>query len=961
MAVVQRGSPLLAADGVAGDDFGKKTALSSNGLALAVSAWKRADGATSEAGAVYIYDWSGSAWVQRGSVLVAPTPVAGGHFGYDMALSADGLVLAVGEADNNHGAYYGYIHVYDWSGSAWVLRYSIDVSAANNQNFGAVVGLSGDGLVLAAGDYFNAGFLILDLTPSTWTQRGSLLTSPSFYNIGGDSVALSYDGAILAAGVIAYTNAGASNAGCVVLYDYAGGSWTERSAIVTPADFAAGDAFGSSVALSHDGAALYSGSSGWEGATGTDRGKMFGFTWSGTAWSETDGFEPTTPVDSNFFGTAAAVSDDALVLAIGATAWMSTSSGIRSVYVFDVTLDKLVAYTDLLVATAGQLVANTRLDVVAPSAIVANTDLTVSRLASSIVARASLDVTAAGTLVANTALALVDLSQHWPRWNVQVAINGTDISDLVKGIVEVDAEEGAARIARFSIMPASGTLAPLDYVGAQVAIDYLQTISGSVVARRLFTGRIDTPHYDPNTRILGFDCVDDLQNRVAALDRTTIDLLVGGKYSTAVQGDILDNWDYAQALLSTVPASLDAGAAGEIRVTDWSLAATWATFTDNDLKYDQTTLADPQRSRLVNKVEASFQYRYPRLRQRNTSTGWSGTQIDMAPNGWQYPKQQDLLSAAGGSGWTVTLGVFFPAPASIPHSSGGFIYPEAGSIDMAILHLAQRHSQTVTETFSLTVTAPESVTANGELAQSIRGALASNFDGNAWESALDVAPLMPDGGEMDYAPDAPRADADHAIETLLAQAQVKILGSHRSARVGDAVLLNPDLDLDKKVAIATTDITASGKVVRVRHVMDLEGKGGAVTEFEIACFGVGGAGIITPDTLAAPTPPAAAADAQDWGASVPVLQVNNYGVTPYSDALMGLLLNPPKEITVENIPGVGSKSFPNPYYAPGTYPVTGFRVQMPGVDDASRNPVDKAVASAYQIIIPSDTLTITVP
>lgn len=170
------------------------------------------------------------------------------------------------------------------------------------------------------------------------------------------------------------------------------------------------------------------------------------------------------------------------------------------------------------------------------------------------------------------------------------------------------------------------------------------------------------------------------------------------------------------------------------------------------------------------------------------------------------------------------------------------------------------------------------------------------------------------------------------------------------------MLCNPDLDLDKKVAIATPSISAAGKVARVRHVFDIDA-GSAVTEFEIAAFGVGGAGIITPDTLAAPAPPAAAVATQNWAADVPSMSVNTYGVTPYTDSLMGLLLNPPETITVENIPGVGSKSFPNPYYAPGSYPATGFRMQMPGVSDADRNPLDKAVASAYQIIIPSDTLT----
>ena len=54
---------------------------------------------------------------------------------------------------------------------------------------------------------------------------------------------------------------------------------------------------------------------------------------------------------------------------------------------------------------------------------------------------------------------------------------------------------------------------------------------------------------------------------------STLDDLIGGRYTEAVQGEVDDNWDYAKALLSTVPASLDAGASGGLRVTAWQLAS----------------------------------------------------------------------------------------------------------------------------------------------------------------------------------------------------------------------------------------------------------------------------------------------------------------------------------------------------------------------------------------------------
>jgi hypothetical protein len=651
-------------------------------------------------------------------------------------------------------------------------------------------------------------------------------------------------------------------------------------------------------------------------------------------------------------GTATAPTSLTVEASVG-TATAPTALNVQAA------LGAAVAATELALSAAGAATAFTRLVMIGVGTATAPTALTLSWPSGRAQAATALTVTGSGSASASTVLAVIGTA-HAPNWTARCIIDGVDVSAQLVGQASVTADEGAARIAQLTLLPPSGTIAPLDYVGKTISLDYVLIIGGVPVPRRLFTGRIDTPDYNPATTLLRLDCVDDLQNRVAALDRSVIDTLVGGKFSTAVQGEILDGWDYAQARLSTVAASLDAGASGGMRVTPWQGVGAWATWGADDLLYQRPRVTYPQRSTLVNRVDIEFDYRYPRLRQRYTTLGWSGTNLDMAPNGWQYPTQQDILGAAGGSGWQVTLGTFWPAPASVPHSSGGFIIPAEGSIDMAVLHMTQRHRQTVTESYALTVTAPESVAANGELARALRGALSSEFDGLAWESALDVPPLIPGGGEMDWAPDAPRADADYAIETLLDQANVRILGSHRSARVVNAVLCNPELDLDKRIAISTAEMNAAGKVASIIHMLDFDA-GSAVSEFAIACFGAGGAGIITPDTLAPPDAPDEAAETQSWPGEVPPLWVNTYGVTPYSETLVGLLLNPPETISVENVPGVGNQSFPNPFYVAGSYPVTGFRVTMPGVDDADRNPIDKPVAESYAVAITPDPISFTIP
>ena len=940
MAITQRGTRLLASDPDYADEFGQATAISSNGLVMAVGApnW---DATYTNCGCVYIYDYTGGAWVQRGSVLQAPGVTVNDYlFGASVALSADGLVMAVGATYAGGGK----VYIYDYTGGTWVQRGS--AFSATNPNG---VALSDDGTVLAFGSSSSYTVTVYDYSGGSWVYRST--TSAAF---GGASVALSGDGSVMAIGAPKKSTAFTWD-GCVYIYDWSG-SWVLRGTALLPGDAVDYGGFGIGAALSTDGTVLAVGAYNYSG-TSDYRGAVYLFDYVGGVWVARTKLTSTDSIVGFYYP---ALSADGLVMVVGGPTYDASFVNQGAVYTYDITLDNFVkAFTSLTVSLSqGFAEAFTALTV--ESNVTAYTSLTLVYPSGTATASTNLSVSSSGIASASAVLAVIS-SAHVSNWTARCLIDGVDVSASLEGVISVTADEGAARIASLAINPPSGTIAPLDYVGKTITLDYVPVIGGTPVPLRLFTGRIDTPQYDLNTRLLNLSCVDDLQNRVASLDRSVIDSLIGGRYCLAVQGGILDNWDYTEARLTTVAGSLDAGAHGGMRVTPWVLPTAWVTYGSGDLLYEQSILGSlPQRSTLINSVTVEFEYRYPRLRQRYTTLGWSGTQIDMRANGWAYPKQQDILGAAGGTGWTVTTGIFYPAPAAIPHLSGGFIYPDQGSIDMAILHLTQRHSQTVSESYTLAVNATESITANGELPYTLRGALESTFDGGAWESALDVAPLLPSGGELDYSPDATRADSDYAIQTLLDQANVKILGSHRGARLTNAVLCNPDLDLDKRITIATADMDVSGKVVSVNHVLNLL-TGSATSEFSIACFGAGGAGILTPDSLDPPVPPDEAVETQDWPSGVRPLYVNTFGITPYNDNLMGLLLNPPESIFVSDIPTIGGASFPNPYYVAGSYPVTGFRCQMPGVDDSDRNPLTKPVTGEYQIIIPSDTMQFTKP
>src|SRR6266568_2316788 len=88
------------------DLFGFSVSLSGDGNILAVGAigessaavgigGNQADNSAADAGAVYVYTRSGTAWMQRAYVKASNTG-AGDHFGTSAALSSDGTTLAVG-------------------------------------------------------------------------------------------------------------------------------------------------------------------------------------------------------------------------------------------------------------------------------------------------------------------------------------------------------------------------------------------------------------------------------------------------------------------------------------------------------------------------------------------------------------------------------------------------------------------------------------------------------------------------------------------------------------------------------------------------------------------------------------------------------------------------------------------------------------------------------------------------
>ena len=158
----------------ADDAFGVSVALSANGSTLAVGAIGEASAATGVggnqadntrlgSGAVYVYARSGAAWSPQAYVKASNTDTDD-QFGYSVALSADGSILAVGAlaedgaatgvdgGNSNSAPDAGAVYAFGRSGAAWSQRGYVKASNTDITDlFGNSVALSADGLMLAVG------------------------------------------------------------------------------------------------------------------------------------------------------------------------------------------------------------------------------------------------------------------------------------------------------------------------------------------------------------------------------------------------------------------------------------------------------------------------------------------------------------------------------------------------------------------------------------------------------------------------------------------------------------------------------------------------------------------------------------------------------------------------------------------------------------------------------------------
>ncbi len=302
--------------------YGQSIDVSDDGETLIVGAWGHAGPGGNDSGRAYVYERSGSEWLLA-QTFVTPSGDANDRFGISVAISGDGLTIAVGAdgddspsstinsgANLNTGSDTGAVYIFVKQGQTWSTVAQAYVKATNTDDldsFGGSVALSGDGNTLLVGARNEAS---------------------GATGVGGD---------------------GADNSrpssGAAYVYVRNQTVWSNQ-AYLKPFITDSGDFFGTVVALSADGNLALAGTPGDDSGlpdspadmSQSFSGAVYAFARDGDVWQEFSYIKANNPGINDRFGERLSLSNDGMRLVVGASEEDGPNNLLQNAgaaYVFD--------------------------------------------------------------------------------------------------------------------------------------------------------------------------------------------------------------------------------------------------------------------------------------------------------------------------------------------------------------------------------------------------------------------------------------------------------------------------------------------------------------------------------------------------------------------------------------------------------------------------------------------------
>lgn len=301
----------IASDGASGDQFGYSVAVSADGSTVVVGADTDDVGSNANQGSAYVYRWNGSSWVQVPK-LTASDGAASDYFGWSVAVSEDGNTVVVGAVGDDSSK--GSAYVYRWNGSSYSqVEPKLQASdGALNDYFGCSVTVSANGDTVVVGAYrhdSNKGSAYVYRWNGSSYLQTEKLTGGAAGDWFGSSVAVSADGSTVVIGALGVN----SSIGAAYVYRWNGSSYVQAETL-TASGGTSGDSFGNSVAVSGDGGIVVVGASN-DNEMGMYSGSSWVYRWNGSSYEQARKLTGTT---GEQLGTNVAVSSDGTAVAVGA-------------------------------------------------------------------------------------------------------------------------------------------------------------------------------------------------------------------------------------------------------------------------------------------------------------------------------------------------------------------------------------------------------------------------------------------------------------------------------------------------------------------------------------------------------------------------------------------------------------------------------------------------------------------
>ncbi len=306
--------------GSGGESFGSSIAINSLGDIIVIGAPSEDTNGT-DAGKVYVfeYDSVGDEWIQLGSALLGSS---GDLFGSSVDINATGSRIAVG-AKGASGS--GAVIVYEYNGTSWV-QLGATLNGGASDLFGSAIKMDslGEKLIVGAPSGSNNGtdsgyIQTYQYTGSQWTQYGSTINGDSAGDQFGHSVSMDSSGNVIAIGA-PYDDISGTDRGAVKIYEY-NSTWQQKGVALEGKNN--NDLFGYSVSISGNGNELVAGAPDFSSKTGMVEYFFYEYSdWSSISLN----IQGDAP--ENVFGTATSISRDGSRFIIGAPSPNTAGGGI---------------------------------------------------------------------------------------------------------------------------------------------------------------------------------------------------------------------------------------------------------------------------------------------------------------------------------------------------------------------------------------------------------------------------------------------------------------------------------------------------------------------------------------------------------------------------------------------------------------------------------------------------------